>query len=559
MTDTSISPTARANWEVAELLIAGCQARGIDHVFIAPGSRCTPLTLAVAERSDLQVVQHFDERGLAFAALGYGRATGRPAAVICTSGTAVANLLPAVIEASLDHVPLLLLTADRPPELRDQGANQAIDQVKIFQQYVRWFSDLPCPAAELKPAFWQSQMDHALAKSSSGPVHLNCMFREPFGLPAEKRLHGSRDASSAIEAIERSRIIRPSAAWKVPTGNILVVAGNCSCDEARAAERMARRLQAPFFSDVSNGIRGDITPWQFARRDNPPPDVVIHVGQRVVTKRWWSFVEANRPRHYIHLTRFESRFDPIHQVTQTFNGCLLDLCQQAQVARVPSPGFRQDWIERAAATKTAVDRVLDEHPQLSEPWAARHLSQHLPADSGLFLGNSLPIRDWDSFGVWQPEIPLRVACNRGASGIDGLMATTVGFARGLGRRTISVVGDLSALHDLNSLSLMAGSPVPIVQVIMNNGGGGIFHFLPISSQTEHFLPYFVTPHDRQFGLAAKMFGLPYSRATNCDELNGAFREACQSPTSSVIEVTTDGPSNASLHRAVERAVVESSR
>lgn len=557
MTTTSIPSTAEANWQVADLLIASCREQGIDHFFIAPGSRCTPLTLAVAARNDVQVIQHFDERGLAFAAVGYGRATGRCAAVICTSGTAVANLLPAVVEASLDHVPLLLLTADRPPELRDQGANQTIDQVKIFQQYVRWFSDLPCPAPELKPDFWRSQVRHGVARTVTGPVHLNCMFREPFGVRSATQAMAPRDEVTSHQSVMAPSTQSAPQPWSIPPGNAFVVAGGCTRDEALAARDLASRLRAPFFSDVTNGVRGEITPWQFARRDNPPPDVVIHVGQRIVTKRWWSFVEAHRPAHYIHLTRFEERFDPTHHVTQTITGCLQELCNGAEPAACTSHEFKKAWLDRAQLVRTAVDRVLHEHPALSEPWMARNLSALLPENVGLFLGNSLPIRDWDSFGIWPHEKQLAVASNRGASGIDGLVATSFGFARGLGRRTFAVIGDLSALHDLNSLSLLASSPVPLVLVIINNRGGGIFHFLPIASQTEQFVPYFVTPHTRQFGNAAKMFGLDYQHATTNEELQTAFLKACRSQTSSIIEVTTDGPANAALHRAVERAVVES--
>ncbi len=418
------SPGSRAT---AEFLIDACLQEGVDHFFIAPGSRCTPLTMAVADRPQARVVQHFDERGLAYACVGYARATGRPGAFICTSGTAVVNASPAVVEASLDHVPLLLLTADRPPELRDTGANQTIDQVKVFADFTRWFFDLPCPGPPLTDRFWRSAVAHAVDRAAEGPVQLNCMFREPFDT---RDLAASEHSQRPIPPSIR---LNTQIAWQVPEGRTLVIAGGCRPAEALAARRLAERIGCPFLADITSGLRRLSHDLLLMRDDAPAADVIIHVGGRIVSKRWLQFVAAHPPQHFLHLTPFFDRHDPLHRVTQVIRGELVSLCDGAR-CDAPSPAeFLEAWLRRSRLSERAAEDVIDGLSTVNEPGIVRLLAGELPAGNGLLLGNSLPIRTWDTFGRpgHDRSAPGNVAANRGASGIDGLIATATGFAIGL--------------------------------------------------------------------------------------------------------------------------------
>lgn len=544
--------TQRLNVATARTLVDACVQAGIDHFFVAPGSRSTPLALALAGRSDATVVRHFDERGLAFACLGYARATGRCGAIICTSGTAVANMLPAVIEASLDHVPMLVLSADRPPEMRDLGHNQTIDQTRLFGEYVRWFADLPCPAEEIPSAFWSSSVFHAVTRSCDGPVHLNWMVREPFGSPPE-------DSPASPLVRKNDNRYRPPASevaeWTPPSGPALVVAGGCHREEALAARRLADRLNAPFLSDITNGVRGDLSPLLLEDRQLAAPEVIVHVGQRIVSKRWLGFLRARPPRHYIHLTRFSSRQDPALVVTETRHGELISLCDRANTIQRTSEEFRRPWVERGLQSRAVIDEFLGRQQGLTEPGTAWELAALLPDDSALFLGNSLSIREWDSFAFWPESRVVHVGANRGASGIDGLLGTSVGFAQGHRKRTTVVLGDLSALHDLNSLALLASSTTPTVVVLMNNDGGGIFHFLPIAEESGHFEPYFVMPHGRTFEAAARMFDIEYHAVRDLSTLRSRYRDTIARPRTCLLEVMLDRRATRTLHEQLEHRIL----
>ncbi len=544
--------TERLNVAASQAVIDACVRSGVDHFFVAPGSRSTPLTLALARRTDVVITRHFDERGLAFAALGYARASGRTGAIVCTSGTAVANLMPAVVEASLDHVPMLVLSADRPPELRDFGHNQTIDQVRLFGTATRWFADLPCPSEDVPLAFWSRTIAHAVARSSDGPVHLNMMIREPFGHPDDA---ADDAADAAVIPTITAAVANPIHPWTIPAGPTLVVAGGCSRDEALAARRLADRLSSPLLSDISNGVRGDLTPPMLADDSLPSPDVVIHVGQRVVSKRYPAFLRSRAPRHVIHLTRFSDRHDPALAVTEIRQGDLVGLCDAAVAAAGGHDGLRRPWLTKAAAARQRIERVLSGEPRLSEPGAAWDLARQLPDGSALFLGNSLTIREWDCFAHWPVSQTVFTGANRGASGIDGLVATAVGFALGHHRPTTAVVGDLSALHDLNSLALMASSPVPVMLVVVNNDGGGIFQFLPVAATAPHFEPFFLMPHGRTFGEAARMFGLDHHPVSDRASLRSAYAAAIAAGRSCVIELSLDGRETRPLHEQLEAEIL----
>ncbi len=542
----------------ADQLIDELVRCGVTHFCIAPGSRSTPLVAAVARHPEARAIVHYDERGTAFWALGYGRATGRPAAWITTSGTAVANGLPAVVEASQDEVPLLLLTADRPPELRDTGANQTIDQVKLFGSYVRWQFELPVPDPDLDPALVRTTIDQAVyrsMRSPAGPVHLNCPFREPLvpepGKLAPIKAFNEPHTRYAAPVMAPDPVALSELAATVRSVERgLIIAGRLrTAEAATAVAKLAAHLGWPLLPDVTSGLRlgadgFPLVPFAELLLRDPEraaralqPEAVLHIGGRFVSKRLLQFIKAARLRCYAHVHDSPIRLDPVHRVTFRLEADVARTCT-ALVETLPATGRPSAWTRHWRRADEAVRNRLQQqfqHRELAEPDVAWHLARWLPSTHGLVLASSLPVRlmhTWAAPDGTQPP----VAANRGASGIDGTVATVAGFAMGLERPVTLLIGDLALLHDLNSLALLRDQPV--VVVVLNNDGGGIFSFLPIAAHTELFEPFFGTPHGLQFAHAAHLFGLTYEAPRTLQELEQAYREACSRPTATLLEVRT---------------------
>lgn len=581
---TEAGSTLGWNLRWARTMVSACCESGCNSFFLAPGSRCSPLTLAVAECREARVIQHFDERGLAFACLGFGRATGRPGIFICTSGTAVANAWPAVVEASMDHIPMLLLTADRPPELRGTGANQTIDQEQLFGRYTSFFFDLPCPAPAPSEHIVRNVIHQAIWASVRGPAHLNCMFREPLvdddnqthreqkpsrpgsSVPWTDPGRTSVESADSPEKPEGGSIFPPvrksmdpfaittPATVSLDGGNTLVLAAGCRPEEARAAQNLAARLECPFLADVTSGLRGPAMDLALIAPDAPPADTVIHVGGRVVSKRWWQWLDRYPPKTFLQLRRCGPPIDPIRRVTQFLEGSLDRLSEAVVIQRRSSDAFHRDWRERSHRARLIANQVLDANENLNEPGLARHVARLLPSEHGLFLGNSMPIRDMDTFGDWPEDRSVPVGANRGASGIDGLLGSALGMAIGLDRPVTAIVGDLSLLHDVNSLAQIANHRPPVIVIVVNNDGGGIFHFLPIVHRTDHFEQYFATPHGLNLQHAAQLFRLDYHCPSTWFDFERSYRESCERQQPALIEVRTDRRENLLLHRQIEQAI-----
>jgi 2-succinyl-5-enolpyruvyl-6-hydroxy-3-cyclohexene-1-carboxylate synthase len=568
----------------ADLMIEQLRRSGVTCFSLAPGSRSTPLVAAIARRSDVDVSMHVDERGAAFFAVGYARATGRPAAFITTSGTAGANGYPAIIEASQSLLSLVVITADRPAELRATGANQTIDQVKLFGGYVRWFFDLPAPDTQIDPRMVLTtiaQAVHQAQRTPQGPVHLNAMFREPLApgddshdygaylAPLQSWLHASQPFSMSLpprsqpqaEHVEQIAQVLNSAQRG------LVVVGELQRDRQREAViNVARKLNWPLLPDINSGLRlgthaAQIVPYYDHVLASQPfaqahqPDVVLHIGSGFVSKRLLQFLDRTQPT-YIVVKDHPFRYDPNHQVMYSVEAdielacaALLPLIETAGDAR-----WLSNWQHASTAVDVQIERFLDDHNAVNEPAIARTITRMIPADHALFIGNSMPVRDMDMFAVADGPA-VHVSVNRGASGIDGNLASAAGFARGLARPATLLIGDLSLLHDLNSLLLARNSRFPLMIVAINNDGGGIFSFLPIAQQRDMFEPYFGTPQHVTFEHAAHMFDLCYVNPTSMAEFEAAYRAATMSERSTLIEVVTDRQENYALHSQLREQVI----
>jgi 2-succinyl-5-enolpyruvyl-6-hydroxy-3-cyclohexene-1-carboxylate synthase len=582
---SSLSPLDASNvtylW--TQLLVEELIRNDVRTFVVAPGSRSTPLTVAAARHPEAEVLLHVDERGGAFAALGVGRATRRPAAWITTSGTAVANGLPAVVEASMDGVPLLLLTADRPPELRDTGANQAIDQVKLFGDYARWHVDLPPPTDDIDPAYvltTANQAVHRAVRPPAGPVHLNCAFRKPLE-PVE-----TDDAPSVSAAVRTwAGQDEPFTQYPTPTSHPspaaleelaedlndgrrgLVVVGRLDTNaEAAAVRRLAVRLGWPLVPDLTSRLRlntegpaalvpyADLMLESSAFRQAHRPDAVLHLGGRFVSKRLRHYLRDSAPDVHAVVRPDPSRLDPDHRVTHHVEASIEPFVEQflAHTGAMAEPSsWRVGWTEASDRASTAVRAHAKDTSMLTEPLVATVLTEELPESHALVAASSMPVRDLNRHAAETGRGEGAYA-NRGASGIDGTVATAAGVAEGRGGPVTLLIGDLALWHDLNSLALLQDRPV--VAIVVNNDGGGIFHFLPIRAHDEVFDPYFTTPQGRSFESAAATFALSYAQPSTPDAFRTAYRDACERSGSTLIEVRTEREANREVHEQLEEAV-----
>ncbi len=576
--------TARLNTLWGRLLVEELARCGVAFVCISPGSRSTPLTAAVAGGLLIESAVWLDERGAAFHALGHARATGRPAALICTSGTAAANYLPAVIEASQDGVPLVVLTADRPPELIDAGANQAIRQPGLFGDYVRWSFTLPVPDAEISCRLVLSTVDQAVHRAlgpPAGPVHINCMYREPLepvgeqpwpaDLPSRWRQgSGPLTQHPRPETVPDARSLELIAAHLAAARRGLLVigslAGERDCDAAAA---LADRIGWPVATDVRSGLRlgpgpADRVPFLDQLLLSPrvrssfTPDVVLHLGRQPVSKRLALSLTALPDATLISVQDHPFRDDPEHRVAIRVQAGIAGFCELLAALVDPlvthvAGGWGVPLRELSERADACIGRFVETAP-FGEIAAARIVAREIPASHGLFLGNSMPIRDMEMFGD-ESFARVPVAANRGASGIDGVVSTAAGFACGLGRPVTLMIGDLSLLHDLSALVHLRKLPQPLVIVVMNNCGGGIFHFLPIARHTDLLDPWFTAPHDAELEGIQALFGIPCHHPTTAAEFAAVYRAACASGSPAIIEVRTDRAENLAAHRALGEAIV----
>lgn len=496
--------------------------QGVRRFCIAPGSRSAPLALAAREHPKATTVVHFDERGLGFYALGYAMGSKEPVALIVTSGTAVANLIPSVLEAHHSCTPLLLLTADRPCELRDCGANQTADQVKIFCGAVRWQSDL-APTLEEKTV--RSIGAHAVfcaLQNPPGPVHLNCQFREPLYIPPSSLSQGTPLPLSFPHFL-------PSKPLSVTASRGIIFIGPISTD-VKPILQLGQRLQWPIFADILSNARCSPTPeqirhfdWILQTKRDLQPDLLLHFGGRLTAK---SILEWDTSAPLIHVSPFPFLQDPSRRLSQRIQSDIPFFCERFEAKSDPS--WLNLWQKWDAEMKT----LLEEHFQ--SPYTEAHAFRSLNAPRAIFLGNSMPIRDADHFLF--PSSSLGFFANRGLSGIDGHIATAAGLFDGLKTPLLACIGDQAALFDLNSLPLLKNQSVLLL--IFNNFGGGIFSHLP-AAKSPHFETLFAASHSWHFREAARMFDLPYVQWEKLPS---------QLPTSGIAELITSREKSVQFHK-----------
>ncbi len=515
----------------ARQLFQVLQQFDVEHVCVAPGSRSTPLTLEAAACDNLTLHTHFDERGLGFFGLGLAKTTTNPVAIVVTSGTAVANLLPAVAEANLTGEKLLLLTADRPPELVGVGANQAIVQPGLFSSHVTASVELCCPELDSMQHQLIEPLTQALElqQGKGGAVHINCPFREPLYVEDESLVDAAWEQLHGTLLPRKPLTDEPHVKEFIPHDKGVVVVGSCSLQDAKAAKSFAERIGWPLLCDVQAGINNEFSGFDFWMDAMPSPAFeqatqVVQFGARVVSKRlnlWMVSQRQRQPLFEVHLVSNDWRtIDPNNLGTLQH---AMDICLwvEQQAPKLNNSNYLAELDdERSAATTQR--KLLDQHLKQCESINEVAIAAMLPSlldQQDVFVGNSLIVRLLDMFGQWQQR---EVFSNRGASGIDGLVATASGVQQGRNNLQLTVVGDTSLLYDINSLALAAHSSKPHVVVVINNDGGAIFDLLPVDPAKRESL--YQMPHGMQFRAAAQQFGLAYSAPQTLAQFEQVIRQ-----------------------------------
>jgi 2-succinyl-5-enolpyruvyl-6-hydroxy-3-cyclohexene-1-carboxylate synthase len=521
---------------------------GLAGACTSPGSRSTPLVLTLARQPGLRTWSHVDERVAGFFALGVAKQSGRPAAVACTSGTAAAHYLPSVIEAREARIPLIVLTADRPPELREVGAGQTIDQLKLYGGAAKWFFEVGTHRATPERLHWMRQLAFRAYETAvsgrPGAVHLNFPLREPLVLDAP--LPPTDD-----EPLPRGRRSAPAAAIELEVGErAVIVAGRDERDDGlpAALAAAAAALGAPLLADPLSGARrgpAAVAHYDDLLRDEPfaaahRPDTVIRIGDLPTCKplrQWLAGLDGARQ---VAFDRESAWQDPAAVVSE-----VLDADPAAWARSIAGPPRASAWLDawRRADDAAAEAIAAELGDAISEPAVARALAA-LPSEVTVFTASSMPVRDVESFWPVR-DAPPRVLAHRGANGIDGTLAAAFGAAA-VGGRVVAHLGDVALAHDLGALLTASRLDLGLTIVLVDNAGGGIFDFLPVASQTDAFEEHVATPTGLEAERVAALFGLEYERVAAL----AAIREA----PGTLLHVRTDRAENVALHRRLHEAV-----
>ncbi|MGE6259443.1 2-succinyl-5-enolpyruvyl-6-hydroxy-3-cyclohexene-1-carboxylic-acid synthase [Heyndrickxia sporothermodurans] len=543
---------------------------GVEDVVISPGSRSTPLALLIADHPKLKYHINIDERSAAFFALGIAKQTRKPVALLCTSGTAAANYFPAIVEAKLARVPLIVLTADRPHELRDIGAPQAIDQIHLYGKHVKWFVEMALPEQEKEMIDYvrttATRAVHFSMQAPAGPVHLNFPIREPLIPILEPSAFTNMDSQPAVAVLQGQAFLPSHEMEKIHNRLQKIEKGLIVCgviDDPKfvaAVLPLSEALGYPIIADPLSQLRSghisdnmiidsyDAILKNLQTDQQFMPDVIIRFGGMPVSKPLTKYMKRlQNTEHYIIEEGNEWR-DPIKAGTHMiysnevmFCSDLTDRLKEKRMSR-----WLEMWQEINQIARETVIHEINDIQELDEGKVVIELLKKMPANSHLFVGNSMPIRDVDTF-FHANHSNIRVLANRGANGIDGVVSTALGVSL-YGESSFLLIGDLSFFHDLNGLLAAKMHQLNITIIVINNNGGGIFSFLPQTSEPKHFEALFGTPTDLEFSKAVEMYNGNYKKVETWNDFHRSIEKAIERKGLNVIEVPTNREKNVEVHR-----------
>jgi 2-succinyl-5-enolpyruvyl-6-hydroxy-3-cyclohexene-1-carboxylate synthase len=598
MTQDSANPA----YLYAVAFVDELQRVGIHNVIICPGSRSTPLAMAFVAQTTIHTWTHVDERSAAYFSLGMAKQLRQPVALLCTSGTAAANFLPALVEAKLSHIPLLVLTADRPHELRENGAPQSIDQNRLYGTHAKWFVEVALPeATDAAFRYIRTIADRAAAVAKAippAPVHLNFPFREPltpepipgqFLPPVEQRdlvaWQGRPDNIPYIEVLDAPLgIPAPMAirdllnrALTVQRG-LIIVGPNDDPTLVEPLVQLAQQLGYPILADPLSQMRcgihdrsGVVTSYDaFLRIDafvaNVQPELILRFGAMPTSKPLLLYMKHYASCPLVVIDGNSGWDEPTLLASELIHANPTTLCQnllsrlerhkanEESLIAVPQ-AWLNFWQHVDKFTQQALQNAIFDFSAFFEGRVFNELANLLPDGSTLYVGSSMPVRDLDTF-FWSNEQRIRIVGNRGANGIDGIISSALGASAVAGQHepTVLVIGDLSFFHDLNGLLAARLHQLNLIMILINNDGGGIFSFLPQAAFPEHFEQLFGTPTGLDFHHAVEMFGGQFQNVDSWELFRKSVNQGLHTGGLHVIEVPTERTSNVIMHRQLWEVV-----
>ena len=561
---------------------------GVQYACISPGSRSTPLAYILSKSRKIKSFVHFDERSSAFFALGIAKFTGKPVLVVTTSGTAVAEVYPAIIEAYQQRTPLIICTADRPPELVETGANQTINQHNIFSNHIRWFRDLGLPSiSDVGFHHLQKIALKAFRISSSedkGPIHLNFPYRkplEPFSYTDKvtKKINQIKPqrTSKVNSESTRIRIEKNSSINKILRELIefdkgIIIAGPTEYDSnsVKKIKELSNIIRYPVFADgisqfrfgMNKNDRTIVSNFNFILNSQNfwterQPEIILQFGRSPTSALLENFLKETDANRYL-INTFGDKFDPARNAKSIvalgqdrFCEFLISKLKEEKLERTKS-NWMQSFQKAEDISEKIKSRIIDKAKFPNEPSCIMDVLKLIPSGSNLVIGNSLPVRDLDNF-VNINSKKIKIYFNRGASGIDGMTSTALGIAS-KSKPTFLITGDLSFLHDVNSLSMAVKYYIPLTIIVINNNGGGIFESLPIANRVKHFEKFFISPHNLDLGKITESFGINYQLISTRRELQRAIKTVLNKNFPSVSEIQTDASKSVELRNKIFNSV-----
>lgn len=546
-------------------VVASLLQNDVEDVVISPGSRSTPLAYAFASTKKVTVYRQVDERSAAFFALGIAKAKAKPVVLLCTSGTAAANYYPAIVEAKYARVPLIVITADRPHELREVGAPQAINQIGLYGEHVKWSADFPIPdGAKPTLPFIERHIARGVNIATTapfGPVHFNLPFREPLLIDFQEELPIQTFLNSFVGQVEPSGQAKDVLTTIInqTTRGIIVVGELALGTDLQQMWSFIRKLKWPILveslSNLRTNVPEDCAPYiistydallkNSAFKEKVVADTVIRFGAQPVSKFLTIFLTETVPTNYIVIDEDpmfrDSSAVSTHFIHANVGSWLNELKLMSNI--------QQDYVNKWRNAEEIAVKHIEEHIKVESDEGAvvRKLLEQLPNESDLFVSSSMPIRDIDTF-LLPTAKDIQIFANRGANGIDGVMSTAIGFSQGRKERDLYLlIGDLAFLHDVNALIATRYQQCKITVIVLNNDGGGIFSYLPQSTVEAHYEDLFGTPTALQFEKVAKMYNMEYVQIQQFHDLNGLFNQSSDNPLR-LIEIFTDRQNNVMAHR-----------
>jgi 2-succinyl-5-enolpyruvyl-6-hydroxy-3-cyclohexene-1-carboxylate synthase len=569
-----------SNLAFARALVHGLHAAGVDTAVLCPGSRSAPLALAVAAQPGLAHTVHIDERNAGFHALGHAKATGLPVVLVCTSGTAGANFLPAVAEAAQARVPLIVLTADRPPELRAWGAAQTMEQRTLYAGFARWSEEAPCPSeGGAGERYARALARRAVSEATGpapGPVHLNLPFREPLlpasldTVPLAGRAGIARELPTLTQTLEDPSGAIARALGAVTRGVLIFGPDAWDASLAESAAALAGALGWPVIADPASGLRAgavlegsvvhgaDLLLRDAATAAGLRPELIVRFGGQPTSASISAWIASHATAEVWLVDPAAGFRDPQHRASRVFRAGSGQFCAWAASGIGPPSSAARAWCahwrQADRIARTALDDALAADPRLLTPQLAQALWTRLPAGAALYAANSMAIRELDSFTGPRRE-RLRVLANRGVNGIDGQVSAALGASAALGVPTVLWCGDLAFLHDLSGVLAGRLQGADLTVVVSNDDGGGIFEYLPVARSAPRavFERLFAVPHGLELAGLARGLGWESTRADTAAAFEGALERALHGGRH-VIEVPVDRAANTSLHGALHEAV-----